>query len=187
MRWWRGENGGRRRVRSRQAESSPTFNSTFWSKGRLLADEGKLQTRWSFGAATGYLGERSESTAGPSPVLTNTGGLFFVLPRKTYSWIVSTERDRHGARLSETAVALKRAALLTMCGNMFYGNMTAGMNLSEVGGITIRNSTQGGGDLREKEPTQTQSVRQLSRRENIVVAMETESWFTSRWWGKLSE
>lgn len=38
----------------------------------------------------------------------------------------------------------ERAALATVRGDMFYGNMTAEMNLSEVGGITIRKSTQGG-------------------------------------------
>lgn len=38
-----------------------------------------------------------------------------------------------------------------MYGNMFYGNMTAEMNLSEVGGITIRNSTQGGKISEQKQ------------------------------------
>lgn len=41
----------------------------------------------------------------------------------------------------------KRAALPPVYGNMFYGNMTAEINLSEVGGITIRNSTQGGANI----------------------------------------
>lgn len=145
---------------------------------------GKLQTRWSFWAASRFARERSEKIAGPPPFLMNTG---VFLGEKQQSHHMSEARP--GCSTSQQdGNHSKRAALPPVYGNMFYGNMTAEINLSEVGGITIRNSTQGGGKhLSEKAPTQTPSIRQFSWRENIVVAMETESWSTSWWWGKLKE
>lgn len=130
----RGENGGWRCVSSCQAESSPTLNSIFWSKGR-----GKLQTRWSFWAASRFVRERSEKTPGPPPFLMNTG---VFLGKKQQSHHMSEARP--GCSTSQQdGNHSKRAALPPVYGNMFYGNMTAEINLSEVGGITIRNSTQG--------------------------------------------
>lgn len=165
----RGENGGWRCVSSCQAESSPTLSSIFWSKGRLLPDN-----------SAGSVLQGNFKRSGPFELLAASfaSGLGRLLAHHLFWWIQGFflgEKNKESHHMSEARPGCstsqqdgnhsKRAALPPVYGNMFYGNMTAEINLSEVGGITIRNSTQGGGKhLSEKAPTQTPSIRQFSWR-----------------------